>query len=177
MENEIWKDIPGYEGRYQVSNLGNVKSLSRVIYDVNGIRISSRKSKIIKCYLTNDNYKRIGLSKQNKQKHIYIHQLVAMAFLNHKPDGTQKLVVDHINNNKLDNRLENLQVITNRENSRRVQGSYTSNYKGVSWDKSKNKWVAQIQINGKRCFLGRFDNELEASQVYQNKMENLHLSQ
>ena len=76
--------------------------------------------------------------------------------------------VDHINNNGLDNRLSNLRVCTrsqNKANSRKYKNN-KSGYRGVSWDKSKNKWRAQIGIRGKNYRLGRFNDPLEAYSVY-----------
>jgi hypothetical protein len=85
--------------------------------------------------------------------------LVAMAFLNHKPDGTHKIVVDHINNNKLDNRVVNLQLISQRENLSKDRKDGTSKYVGVCWKKSRNKWQVDIKIDGKRKYLGLFTDE------------------
>ena len=98
-----------------------------------------------------------------------VHQLVAMAFLGHVPCG-HKIVVDHINHDKLNNRLENLQLITNRENCSKDVKNKSSKYTGVSWDKARNKWVSQIKINGKTVPLGRYKCELVASIVYQKKL-------
>jgi hypothetical protein len=168
--SEIWKAIPNYEGIYEVSNLGNVKSLSREIFNYLGSYISEEK--IMKQHI-NQGYKRVNLSKNNKLKNIKVHQLVAMAFLNHIPDGTHKLVVDHINNNPLDNRFENLQIITNRDNASKDKLNYTSKYTGVFWDKERNKWQSKIHINGKTIFLGRFLSEQEAHLKYQEALKSL----
>jgi hypothetical protein len=97
---EIWKVIPGYEELYEVSNLGKVKSLR------NNKLLSPSKE---------HGYLKTSLRKDGRQRKFAIHQLVAMTFLNHIPCG-HKLVVDHINEDKSDNRVENLQVITNKEN-------------------------------------------------------------
>jgi len=156
---EIWKDVVGYESLYQVSNLGRVKSLHQ------------KKEKILSPRLCKG-YFLVALCLKNERKDIYIHQLVAMAFLNHIPNGYEK-VVDHINDIKTDNRLENLQVVTHRFNAYKTQGKYASNYKGVCWDKERNKWIAKIYLNGKHLFLGRFTTEKEASQVYQNKLKQI----
>lgn len=167
---EIFKDIPGYEGLYQVSNLGRVKSLSRLNFS-NGF-YRRQKERILSPASHRKGYLICVLCKNTHRKTIKIHQLVAMAFLNHTPCG-MLLVVDHINDNKLDNRLENLQIITNRENSFKTQGKYTSNYKGVCWYNRDKKWVSKIQINGKTITLGRFNCELAAHQAYQNKLKDI----
>ena len=168
MKNEIWKDVPGYEGFYQVSDLGNVKSLSRKIW--NGKVFFISKDKLLKPGV--DGYCNVELSKNCKRKNFKVHQLVAMAFLGHIPCGFE-LVVDHINDNPLDNRVENLQIVTQRENSHKTQGKYSSKYKGVTWGAHANKWISGIYLNGKRIHLGIFENELDASFCYQNKLKEL----
>lgn len=156
---EIFKDIPGYEGLYQVSNLGNVKSLR------------FNKEKLLK-QETKKGYKVFYLTNDSKTKQKSLHQLVAMAFLNHIPCG-HKLVVDHINNDKLDNRVENLQIITNRENSSKDVKNKTSKYTGVSWDKHRGRWSSKIKINGNTINLGRYKCELAAYLAYQDKLKEL----
>tara|TARA_R110000823_G_C15866239_1_gene493712 strand:- start:463 stop:981 length:519 start_codon:yes stop_codon:yes gene_type:complete len=168
--NEIWKDVVGYEGVYQVSNLGSVKSLTRIVTCKKG------NKKLIKGIIKNQslNYKRYlntNLSKGGKNKTKRIHQLVAEAFLNHKPCG-HKLVVDHINNVKTDNRLENLQVISHRENSSKDKKG-SSEYTGVSWNKRAKKWKVSLKSNGKEKHLGYFTDELKASEAYQNALSNI----
>jgi hypothetical protein len=78
-----------------------------------------------------------------------------------------KLVIDHINDDKLDNRVENLQIVTTRFNAYKTQGKYSSQYKGVSWDKKANKWTAKISINKKNYHLGLFNCELLAYHAYE----------
>ena len=158
--SEIFKDIPGYEGMYQVSDLGNVKSL---IFG---------KERILKETLSSSGYKMVGLFKDTKLNGFSIHQLIAVTFLNHTANG-HNLIVDHINNNKLDNRLENLQIISHRKNLSKDKKNKTSKYTGVSWNNQKNKWVSQIRINGIVNYLGQFNNELEASNAYKNKLKTL----
>ena len=160
MKTEIWKDIKDYEGLYQVSNLGRIKSLK------------FGKERILKGTKNFHGYSLVALYKDGKTKTITVHQLVSMAFLNHKPCG-YKLVVDHINTIKTDNRLENLQVITNRENLSKDKKKGTSKYVGVSWYKRYQKWKAQMLIKGKHKTLGYFKTELEAHQAYQSKLETI----
>lgn len=159
---EVWKDIPEYEGLYQVSNLGNVRSLN---YNKTG------KANILKTPVNPRGYARVNLSLYKKQKVSKVHSLVARAFLKHKPCG-MKIVVDHIDNNPLNNNLYNLQLITQRENCSKDKKG-TSKYTGVSWSKSHNRWVAHIRINGVQKNLGLFTDEKEAAQVYQNELNKI----
>jgi hypothetical protein len=172
MQEEIWKDIPNYEGLYQVSNLGNVKSLSREILK-RGKYPFICKERMLKNRVNTRGYNQFILSSNRNRKTFTTHQLVAMAFLNHKPDGTHKLVVDHINANKLDNRVENLQVISQRENSSKDKKNKASRYTGVSWSSGNNKWMSAIRINGKQNHLGYFKCETSAHLAYQNKLKQI----
>lgn len=116
---EIWKDIKDYEGIYQVSNKGRIKSLARQIRYKNG-KIINRKEQILKESNLNG-YLQVPLSKDGKFTHKYIHRLVAQAFLdNYKED----LEVNHIDFNRSNNNVENLECITKYENT---MYSYKSN--------------------------------------------------
>ena len=170
MENiqEIWKDIPNYEGYYQVSNLGNVKSLAR--FNNLGKRVKERVLKNL--VNTTNGYLVVNLSKIGLVKTKQIHQLVAEAFLNHKPNG-HKLVVNHKNFNREDNRVENLEIITNRENTNKKHKKSKSKYIGVTWHKRANKWTAQILYKRKNIHLGCFNNEIDAHNAYQNKLKEI----
>lgn len=111
---EIWKDIPNYEGLYQVSDLGNVRSLDRVVKGKAGCK-KRIKGKVLKRNLDKSGYPHVNLSKDSKLKTFTVHQLVCICFLNHKPNGC-KMVVDHINEIRTDNRVSNLRIITHQEN-------------------------------------------------------------
>ena len=108
---EIWKDIEGYEGLYQVSNLGRVKSLERKIRKRNGYR--TIKELIKKPTLGKNGYLKICLCKNCRVKFYSLHRIVAETFI---PNPENKPQVDHINTNKTDNRVENLRWCTNKEN-------------------------------------------------------------
>lgn len=169
-QEEEFRDIPGFEG-YQVSNLGRVKSLARVVKK--GTNHFSVRERILKPSINVHGYYRLSLKSNTKRKPITIHQLVAIAFLGHTPNGN-KMVVDHINSNKVDNRLENLQIITQRENVFKDIKNKTSKYPGVSWDKSRNKWTSRFTLKNKYLYLGRFNTELEAHNAYQNKLSEIN---
>jgi hypothetical protein len=175
MEKEIWKDIPEYEGLYQVSNLGRVKSLPKKWFTGIGNIEISHNGLILKPHFCgpNKDYLFVNLRKNKQSKPCKIHQLVAIAFLNHKPCG-HKLIVDHINNIPLDNRLENLQIITQRVNRSKDQKG-KSKYTGVVWNKVSNMWHSQIYINKKNKSLGCFKTEYEAHLAYQEALKKYNL--
>lgn len=103
---EIWKDIKGYEGLYQISNYGNVKSLKR--------KINKRKCEEIikKPSLSGKGYYKVSLCKYGNIKYYYIHYLVANAFIK---NDKKKPTVDHIDRNKLNNNVNNLRWATYKE--------------------------------------------------------------
>ena len=113
IENEIWKDIPGYEGYYQVSNYGSFRSLNRIIkYKNNGLRIYP--GKILLTEPTKDNYRRIVLMKEGVKIRYMCHRLVALAFI---PNPENKPNINHIDGNKSNNIVSNLEWCTPSENS------------------------------------------------------------
>lgn len=111
---EIWRDIQGYEGRYQISSLGRVKSLSRNVNNHTGhIKLNEC---ILKQRTDYKGYMRIDIRDNTGVRHYFgIHRLVAQAFI---PNPNNKPQVNHINGNKADNRLENLEWCTNSENQK-----------------------------------------------------------
>ena len=106
-ETEEWRDIVGYEGEYQVSNLGRVKSLSRFIFNGKGTFLSQEK--ILNGFKTKKGYIRVELHK----KSFAIHRLVAQAFI---PNELNKPQVNHIDGDKSNNCVSNLEWCTNGEN-------------------------------------------------------------
>lgn len=102
---EIWKDIKGYEGLYQVSNLGNVKSLTRQIKCLNS-KYRTINGKVLKALQMNNNYLFVNLWKNNVIKRALIHRLVAEAFI---PNPNNELEVNHIDGNKHNNCVNNLE--------------------------------------------------------------------
>ena len=96
-----------------------------------------------------------------------------MSFLNHTPCG-YKEVVDHIDNDKLNNKVENLQLTTVRYNTSKDVKNSTSKYTGVCWHKNLQKWMCQIQIKGKNQYLGIFENEIDAHNAYQKTLKKIN---
>lgn len=109
-KKEIWKDIPGYEGLYQVSNLGRVKSLERVVRYKG--RHHTVAEKIKNGTPKENDYLVVSLYKNNVGKMRYIHRLVAEVFI---PNPANKPTVNHINLDVFDNRVENLEWSTYAE--------------------------------------------------------------
>ena len=111
-EPEVWKDIPGYEGKYQASTLGRIRSLDRIIRNGWGTH-SQIKGKVLRPERSNWGYLRVAISQDGRTVRKSVHRLVALAF--HKnPDALPE--VNHINGNKADNRLENLEWTTTSGN-------------------------------------------------------------
>jgi len=148
MIEEQWKTIPGFED-YLISSNGRLKSFKKGI------------EKELKGSMSKNGYLQFSI----KTKTYGSHQLVAMAFLGHKPCGL-KLVIDHIDENKLNNHVSNLRIVSNRFNSRRNRTNTSSKFKGIYYDKIENKWRSNIVVNKKRYSLGCFDDENEASNIY-----------
>lgn len=113
MENEIWKDIAGYEGLYQVSNEGRVKSLARVVIRNNGQKLPI-KERILKPAFNGRGYLIVDLCDGGKKKHFKVHRLVCQAF-HENPDN--KPCVNHLDENKINNYASNLEWCTYEENN------------------------------------------------------------
>jgi hypothetical protein len=113
------------------------------------------------------NYVLCGITLQSGKRGILsIHRLLTNA-----PLG---LVVDHINGNGLDNRRENLRVVTHRENMQNIHTPKSSRYPGVTWDKERQKWIVHIRKNRKGFYLGRFADEEMAAKAYRDAVVRLN---
>lgn len=161
---EIWKTIPGFNGRYEVSNLGNVRSLN---YRNNGT------IKVLKQQSVRHGYKRIGIGPKNCRKYYSVHGLVAWIFLGYD-FGDKFLQIDHINEDKTDNRLENLQLITPRENTVKSRRKKSGLPTGVTKINTiSNPYQSRIYHNGKTINLGSFPTPEEASKAYQDYLNKI----
>ncbi|MDR1120216.1 MAG: hypothetical protein LBM08_04790 [Dysgonamonadaceae bacterium] len=159
---EIWKDIKDYEGCYQVSNLGRIRSLSRIIQRKNGMSYKVN-GKIFTGTPEKDGYLIVHLRNGNVNNHARISRLVAATFI---PNTLNKSEVNHMNGMKTDNRVENLEWATSGEN-------ITHAYRILNRIKNKNllnktgdlhptsKAVLQFDLNG--SFIARYESARQAS--------------
>lgn len=170
MLNNNVVEVKGFESLYYVSSSGEVFN----------------KKKKLKTYINNAGYECIDLRDlKGKRYKFLVHRLVALNFL---PNPLNKKYVNHLDGNKLNNCLSNLEWVTNSENivhARRtglnpynlptlgIKKGKGSKYHNVSYDKSRNKWKATIRENGKNLGQKRFDTEDEAA-LYVNYLIDLH---
>ncbi len=108
MEKEIWKPIEGYEGIYDVSNLGRVRAYPRIGSQTSKIRL-------MKFAIDKNGYKKVNLTKNSKKKRFFVHRLVAQAFI---PNPENKPQVNHKSGQKDQNNVENLEWVTQSENAK-----------------------------------------------------------
>lgn len=148
---EIWKDIEGYEGLYQVSNLGRVK---RIMF------INNRTSKTINKILSNgkldkNQYIQLKLSKDNNKKDIYLHRLVAQAFI---PNPNHYSDINHIDGNKCNNRVDNLEWCTHKVN---IQHAHKKGLVKVKYGKNNHASKEVIQYDLLMNEIGRYESTLD----------------
>jgi len=147
MAEEVWKDITGYEGLYQVSTIGRVKSFNGLWVEEKILAPGANQPR---------GYLYVNLCKDGKRKNFYVHRLVAQTFIS---NSQNKLEVNHINGNKLDNRVENLEWATSSENHRHAyaMGLMKSGEEHPN-SKLTNEQVRYIRANPdglNTCELGR----------------------
>ena len=135
MQEEIWKDIKGYEGFYQVSNLGRVKSLERFVNGKFAGNKSFKKSVMLKQCYYGQFYYNVQLNINGHHKTIAVHRLVAKAFI---PNPENKKQVNHIDGNKLNNNVKNLEWATSKEN---INHAYQI---GLSKSEGTNHYLSKL---------------------------------
>lgn len=173
-EKEIWYDIKGWKGFYQISNCLRVKSIRRVItfhwrrWGRNGVCIRVIKERILHPNRSKG-YIQYAFSKNGIEITWLRCHIVAELFI---PKIKGKTVINHKNGIRHDDRIENLEWVNRRENL--SHGHFTrkktSKYTGVFFHKRDQKWRAQLGIGYKRIQLGSFKTELEAAEAYQSSL-------
>lgn len=160
---EEYKAIPDFPD-YYISNYGNVISYRRSI-------LEGKKMKPIKIQ---GGYLMVTIRNDERKKFTYVHHLVAECFLDHKPGGWEK-VIDHIDNDKTNNREDNLRIISQRANTNFGfdKKKCRSRFRGVSPANNGTSWTAKIYIEGQLNYLGIYKSEEEASQAYQKALKEL----
>lgn len=152
---EIWKDIPGYEGKYQVSNTGKVVSLN---YNNTG------KTKLLKQGHNRDGYKRVVLCKNGKGKCYFVHRLVALAFI---PNPNNYKEVNHKDECKSNNNMTNLEWCTREYNINygTIKERFSESHKGENNPKSKPILMYDKEGN----FIKQFDCISDTNEYFNNK--------
>jgi hypothetical protein len=175
LPGEQWVPAKGFEKVYRVSNFGRVKSIDRWVYKaIAGKEVLMKGKLLSQCVDANGYYSVTFYNTELKIKRPKeIHTVVYFSF-HSKAVKKKGFEVDHIDNNKLNNNVSNLQYIPCRRNStkRSLNHPKTSQYSGVHWDK-RGYWNAQIKINSKSKSLGSFDDELDAHLAYLNAVKQL----
>ncbi len=160
---EQWKEVPGYKGEYWISNLGRVKSFRQ-----------SKVGKILMERYDGRGYVQYILCDNRVRTNHKGHHLVWDNFGQGDRDG-RIINVDHIDDDKRNNHIDNLQLLTNRDNLAKgmKKVNKSSQYTGVYKPKNSSKFHAYITINKKHIFLGSFDYEYDAHLAYQKAKSEL----
>lgn len=158
---EIWKDVVGYEGLYEVSNLGRVKSLIKRYKNVEFLSQFLRSK---------DGYLHVNLCKNNIRKLTAVHRIVANAFL-----GNSDKVVDHIDGCKTNNCIDNLRYCSSRENVHFYHKSMNRTV-GVRYRADRDAWISMIYVNGKSEYLGYFKDKSKAELAFKKRLNDLQVS-
>ena len=155
IKGEIFKQLLSFN-KYEVSNFGRVRS------NMYG------KYRILKQGYTKQGYLIVKLTNsENLIRTRTVHLLVAEVFLNHFSNGKQLIIVDHKDNDKSNNKVSNLQLITQRLNATKDRSKI---HTGATLHKKSGRYFSRICLNGKVKYLGYFDTEKEASEAYQNAL-------
>lgn len=174
IENEIWKPVVGFEKLYLVSNVGRVMALKKTVSHPNS-GVKTYPKKILCQCINKGGYYQLDLSNNCISKKNSVHKIVAMAFIGYVPQ--KGYVINHIDGNKLNNNVCNLEVVTHRYNNsfaiRKITKS--SKYVGVNLSCKNNikYYTSYISINNIRINLGRYKSEVIAGSMYKIAYDNI----
>lgn len=169
---EIYKDIPGFEGKYQVSNFGNIRTKERLTIYKDG-RQQYYKDRILICTPDLKGYPKIRLENYTTGKGSTkrVHSLVWEAF----GDGTEisfpNKIIDHIDRNKQNNHINNLRIISNRENASNRKDN--KEFIGVRKNNKSDNYTCRIWFNNKEYHLGTFKTQEEAYITYNQALSHI----
>lgn len=165
---EIWKDIPGYEGLYQASDLGRIKSLW---FYSNYQNKKYKREKILKQKKGKDNCLRVELWNNKKHKTMAVHRIIGMAFL--KDTYKKELTINHKDGNRLNNKVENLEWVSLADNIRHGfnKGLYSSQNKTKIIDKKNNKEYIFNSMSKAGQFIGHNEKYISYC-ISRNKHSN-----
>lgn len=164
---EEWRDIKGFEGKYQVSNFGRVRSLDRYVAWRGTAKFFP--SAMMKQTKSKKGYYLISLCTGTHRGKFtdQVHRLVWKTFRSEVPSD---LVVDHIDDNKTNNRLDNLQLLTNRDNCVKGWRRHRTLPVGCYYREDTGKFASKIQIDKKKIYLGNFNCPTAAALAYQKAL-------
>lgn len=145
--NEIWKPYSGYEGLYEVSNTGKCRSVEHTVTRIvnGGVRVSPYKGKILKKHISKNGYVMISLSKNGKVSHKTLHRMVAETFI---PNPNNYRCINHKDENKENNIVENLEWCTNKYNSNWGTNPQRTSVRQNN-KPSRHRKVSQFTLDGK----------------------------
>lgn len=175
---EIWKPIKGYEGLYEISNFGNVKSLDRLVICKDGRKLPIKgKNKTV--YKNKKGYLQVNLYKNNKLMHKQIHRLIAESFIENKKNLP---IVNHIDENPMNNDVLNLEWCTDLHNSLhsrhkligliKKHKTNTGEHHITKCRHGKKRYCVTFKVYGKNC-IARFSNLDEALSYRNRKIEEI----
>ena len=170
MIKEVWKTVQGYN-QFEASNLGNIRTKNRVVQRKNG-RPLTVKGKTLTKHINRWGYEMVKYSSDGKSRLYLVHRLVYLAFYGEIPSG---FVVDHINNKRSDNRIDNLQAITNAENLSKDR--WRSRKHNLPTGVNKNidgGYVAEFYAGNKRYYLGVYSTADSAGEAYRKAKDDYY---
>lgn len=170
---EIWKPVKDYEGYYEISNFGKVKSLQRMVNGKGGKQRVNKERILRPCFA--EGYPFVKLNVNKKGFTAKIHRLVAIAFV---PNPNNYPIVHHKNEIKSDHSIDNLEWCNNRINvsySTNKENTYSKQI-GVTYAKKINRWISGTNIKDKTVYFGCFKTEQEAIDCYFESMSKLNIT-